>query len=538
MTHHYKLRTSFVFFIFSLIYLLIIFNLYSIQIKQQNFFTELGSKQYFVTVTTMPPRAQMYDRAERNLALNKDSLAAFILPKTIKNKAELITFLEKNFPQSISRLSTTSSNFMYLKRRLSEEDIQCIQESGLEDIHLLKEPSRYYPLEYAGPITGITDIDNNGVCGVELLYNNRLAGTASTHKLERDARSGQFYFTKETTVEGHAGQPITLTIDSDLQFLAYEELRNTIEKYQAKEGAVLIMNPENGELLAMAQYPNFNPNSSVTDVEATKNKIIADVYEPGSVMKIFLTLAALEEKVVTPDELIDCENTKVGMVNGVRFSTVYPAGVIPFREVIEKSNNIGVAKVALRLGRTLYDHYTRLGFGKKTTLSWPAEQAGFVNQPAHWSRSSLIVLSFGYEVTTSLLQLARALTVLANNGHLVEPKLLLHEQTKKSEAPLYSPTTIATTKAILENTVLSDHAQKNGYKIIGKTGTANLVNNGKYTPDHNIYTFSGIIEKDNYKRIIITFIKDSPLKKIYAATVAAPLFERVAEKVLIHDQIV
>ncbi len=542
MTHDYKLRTSLIFLVFCLLYLLILFNLYTIQIKQREFFADLANKQYHVSVTTMPPRAEIFDRAGNRLALNQDSLSAFILPKELKDKKNLTLFLKKNFPQAVGRLAKNDSHFMYIKRRLTADQMELIQKSGLEDIHILKEPSRYYPLACAGPLIGITDIDNVGTFGIELIHNDFLAGKPSSYMLEKDARSGHFYFKKETTIAGHNGNPITLTIDSDLQFLAYEELKNTVEKFEAKEGSVLVMDPNNGEILAMATYPTFDPNeNSEINIGLTKNKLVTDVHEPGSIMKVFLAMAALEEKVVTPDELIDCENIKIGVVNGVKFSTVHEDGVISFADVIANSNNFGVAKVALRLGPKLYSHYTRLGFGKKTGLSWPGEQAGYVNPPHKWSRPSLIVLSFGYEVTASLLQLAKAFSVIANGGYLVDPKLILDAPIKKSEKPLYSTKTLKTVEDILEKTIVEGtgkYAGIKGYRVMGKTGTANLVENGKYTPNHNTYSFSGIIEKGNYKRVIITFVKDSPRKGIYAATVAAPLFEQVAEKVLIHDKII
>jgi cell division protein FtsI (penicillin-binding protein 3) len=540
MTHDYKIRTSLIFFVFCLLYLLILFNLYSIQIKQRAFFADLANKQYHVTVTTMPPRAEILDRLGNPLAVNQDSLSAFILPKEIKDRKKLISFLKKYFPQAVDRLKKAEGHFMYIKRKLTPDQVELIQKSGLEDIFLLKEPSRYYPLASAGAITGITDIDNVGMFGIELLHNNTLAGKASTHMLDKDARSGHFYFKKETKVEGHDGAPIQLTIDSDLQFLAHEELKNTVEKFEAKEGSIIILNPANGEILAMTSYPNFDPNDSTKiNMELTKNKLVTDVYEPGSIIKVFLALAALEEGVVTADELIDCENIKIGSVNGIPFSTVHPLGIASFETVIAESNNFGVAKVALRLGPKLYDHYKRLGFGKKTSLGWPGEQPGFVNPPKKWSRGSVIVLSFGYEITSSLLQLAQAFSVIASNGYLVEPKLLLTAPEKKSAKPIYSAKTIATMRNILEKAIeegTGQYARIKGYRVMGKTGTAKLAQNGKYT-DHLTYSFAGVVEKGDYKRVIVTFVKDSP-HKVYAATVAAPLFEKVAEKVLIHDKII
>jgi cell division protein FtsI (penicillin-binding protein 3) len=545
MIYEHKIRTGFVFLLFCSLYTLIAFNLYIIQVRQRTFFKELGERQYFLTVKTLPPRAEILDRHGKSLALNHDRLSAFVLPKSIKVPDELKPFLKKHFPHAHEQLGKVDSHFLYVKRKLTDEQLMLVQTSGLEDIQLLKEPSRYYPLPCAAPLVGITDIDNTGLFGIELMLNKQLAGSASTYRLEKDARSGHCYFAKETKVAGHDGVPVQLTIDSDLQFLACEELKQTVEAFKAKEGAVLVLNPTNGEIIVMANYPSVDTdNLSEVDPRLTKNRIVTDVHEPGSIIKVFLALAALEEGVVQPDELIDCENSKVGIVNGFKFGTVKEDGLIPFTDVIANSNNIGVAKIATRLGPKLYEHYRRVGFGTKTGLGWPAEQSGYVNPPKNWSRSSIVVLSFGYEVTASLLQLANAMGIIANNGYSVQPSIILNQPGKCSAKPLYKPETIQIMRNILERAITGEkgtgkRAAVKGYTVLGKTGTANLVINGKYDPKHSIYSFSGIVEKGDYKRVIVTFIKDPEhCSGVYAATVAAPLFNKVAEKVLIHDHII
>ena len=374
------------------------------------------------------------------------------------------------------------------------------------------------------------------------MYNKQLAGTASTYRIEKDARSGHCYFAKEAKVIGSDAVPVQLTIDSDLQFLAFEELRQAVANCGAREGAVLVMDPATGELIVMAQYPTVEQEQTQqVDQYLAKNRIVTDVHEPGSIMKVFLALAALEEGVVRPDDLIDCENSKFGTINGFKFGTVHANGVIPFSEVIADSNNIGVAKVALKLGPKLYDHYRKVGFGTKTGLQWPGEQSGFVNPPNRWSRSSILVLSFGYEATMSLIQMATAFGVLANDGYLVRPTIVKQDTPYRSAEPLYSKRTINEMLDILGMTV--DHgtgknAAINGYTVRGKTGTANLVVNGKYSPHNNIYSFIGIVEKGSYKRVILTFLKDIGKKGVYAGTTAAPLFSKIAEKVLIHDKVI
>jgi cell division protein FtsI (penicillin-binding protein 3) len=336
---------------------------------------------------------------------------------------------------------------------------------------------------------------------------------------------------------------MTLTLDSTLQFLAFDELQDTLEKTHARDGAVLIMDPINGDIMAMVQSPLFDPNNrTAVDLEITKNKMVTEAYELGSVMKTFLALAALEEGVVAPEEIIDCENRKYAYINGMRIGTLHEHGKISFSEVIELSNNIGTSKVALRLGEKFYDHLTRCGFGQKTGLDFPGEQRGFVNPPSNWSKRSIFSLSFGYEMRLSLLQLARAFSLLANNGILVTPRLIKSVEIKPvSTEKLYRQKTIEQLREMLKKAVTQGTARRakiDGYETLGKTGTACILVDGKYSMDRNIFTFAGLVERGNYKRVIVTFVREVPKKDATASTVTVPLFERIAKKMLIHDKII
>jgi len=292
----------------------------------------------------------------------------------------------------------------------------------------------------------------------------------------------------------------------------------------------------------MLSYPYFDPNSPhMAQSENFKNKIITDAHELGSVMKVCAALAALEEGVVTPDELIDCKNCLTTHIDGRTINTVQAHGVIPFTDVIALSNNIGIAIVAKRLGEKLYDHYKRLGFGCKTGIKFPGENCGYLNPPENWSKQSIISLSYGYEVSMTLLQLASAFSIIAT-GYKTIPTLIVNPcASYGTHERLYSDTTLNTIKGILEKTTLYGTARRaaiKGYRVMSKTGTANMLVDGKYNPDKNIYTCAGIVEKDDYQRVIVTFVKEAQQKNIYASTVAVPLFESIAERMLIHDRII
>ncbi len=543
MNTQHNSRLIILFFFFVALYMLILFNLYVVQIKRSAFFKSLAQRQYTTQITSTPPRAIIFDRSgTQPLALNKESLSAFIIPTKLEDLDGIEKFLGRHFKSAAERLKKNMrSHFLYIKRRLSPKEIELIEKSELSDIKILKEPSRFYPTQSAGTVVGITDIDNQGLFGIELMYNSTLAGKPSTYLLEKDCSSRNFYFKRETKVEGTQGTPITLTLDSVLQFLAYEELREYATQIGSKEASVLILNPDNGDILVMANYPDFNPQSTdALDMALTKNRIITDAYELGSVIKAFLALAALEEKVVRPNELIDCENRLHTRLHGVPVNTTKANGVIPFSEVIRESNNIGVAKVAQRVGTKLYDHYKKLGFSKKIGI-FPGENGGAITHPSRWSKASLISLSFGYELSANILQLGQALSIVANNGYLVKPRLLLTNEEIKKEGPLFKAETICQMKEILRKTIDEGAAKKahiEGYNVMGKTGTARLITNGRYDPYRHIFSFMAIVEKDAYKRVVVIFIKETSKKGLLASSIAVPLFERVAHKMLIHDKII
>ena len=538
----YKIKSAFVFFVFFCVYSVILLKLYFVQVIKYDFFKDLASKQYEISITQQPDRGLILDRNGKPVAMNKESISAFFMPHKLEHRKELESFLKKHFSQAYDRLQTIEHKyFMYIKRNLSGSEKSLLEKANIDDINFINEPSRFYPYKSLGIITGVTDIDNKGLFGIELQFNKMLAGLEAKYLVEKDARSKNFYFKKELAQEGKNGEDIKLTIDADLQFLVHEELKETVKKFRAKDGAVVIMDPDNGHIISMTTYPDFNPNKiSDIDLEKAKNKCVTESYELGSLMKVFVALAALQEGVITPDEEIDCENTKETYINGMKFSTVHEAGKIPFYRVMEVSNNIGMVKVAMRLGPKLFDHYKRFGFGKKTGV-FAGEQPGFITPPEQWSKRSIISLAFGYEITANLVQLAKAFSVIANGGYDIEPRLIYENVCQlPNQKKLYSEESIQQIKNILRGTVEQGTAKKaiiNGYNIMGKTGTANTVINGAYSYDHNVYTFSGIVEKGNYRRVIVTFIKDSEVKNIYSATVAAPLFNRVAEKMLIHDKV-
>lgn len=538
-TYNNFIRSLIIFIICCILYGIILINLYFIQIQQNDFFKNLGERQYNITTQTFPSRAIIYDRNNNPVAINQDSFAAFILPKTLANKDETLQFLQTHFPQAHKRYDDSKQkNFMFIKRNLTDDELALLQKNQSVDIHLLKESNRFYPYESLGPILGITDIDNHGQSGLELQYNQQLQGTPTTFKLKKDAKAHHFYFSKEMTQQGNDGQPLTITIDAVLQHKLQKILDDTTQELDGQEAGALVIDPHTGELLSVVSYPHFDPNQTKQlNIENTKCRPISNCFESGSVLKVFAAVAALQEGATTLDEEIDCENTKETYIDHLRVRTVYPCGKIPFIDVMRFSNNIGIVKVIKRIGTDLYDYYTLFGFGKTTGLRFPGEQKGFVNHPSNWSAYSIQSLSYGYEITTSLLQLARAFSLLVNGGYLVTPKLLKNQVTE-SIGPLISEKTLADTKQMLQFVVEAGYKKQamiKGYTIYGKTGTAETLENGHYNEHKRLYTFLGAIEKDDYCRVIVCYVKNTK-KATYASMVSAPLFKKMAEALVLHEQ--
>ncbi len=544
MDNTQQLRATSIFFFFCICYCAVIINLFFLQIRQHSFYKDLAQKQYQTSITHTSERAFILDRNQTPIALNKKAISAFLCPNKVDIDEKLNTFLQLYFPIAYNRLQKKpNAPFMFVQRNLTNEQIDLMNTYGIEQIQFLKEPHRHYPFISLASIVGITNIDNVGSLGIEYLFNKKLESTPSSCLLQKDARSGYFYFEKVEQIVGTKGTPITLTIDADLQYLVQEELQKTVHHFKAKQGSVLVLDPATGDIIVMANFPTFDPNNTQhIDLSLTKNYCIAEQYELGSVIKVFAALAALQEQVTHIDETIDCRNSKTTQIDGRKVNTTFAHGELTFSQVIEKSNNIGIALVAKRLNEKLYDHYQRVGFGTKTNIAFPTEQQGFINPPSNWSKQSVISLSYGYEITTTLLQLARAFSVIANDGCMITPRLILD----KSQQPtlskqLYDQDAIDDIRTILQRTTLQGTARRarmQGYTIMCKTGTANLLENGIYIDTKNSYTCAGILEKDNYKRIIITYIKEADKPRLYASQVAVPLFEKVAQKTVIHDKII
>lgn len=464
-------------------------------------------------------RAPILDRYGRLVAGSIVQQAAFINPCALQKPAEIALFLKDNFSQAyLNFVDAHEKQFMYVKKQITDQEYKLIQKAGLSDIKCTTCLGRSYPIQAMNTIVGVVGVDNRGLCGIEYQYNEYLTSSS---------------------------KPIVLTVDAALQFLAQEELQAVIEKFNASSGAVIVMNPDNGHILAMVSLPTFETESiTSTNTVFMNNKVVTESYEPGSVVKVFAALAALEEQQVKIDEIIDCKNSTTAIVDGRTINTPTAHAMLTFADVIALSNNIGMASIVQRLGTKLYEHYERMGFGKKTGIPFPGEHAGFVNAPEWWSKQSIFSLSYGYELLVTPIQLACAFCIIANNGYQYQKPILVSDDTIQSTSTtcLYTKEAISLIKQILERTALrgtARSAQLAGFTIMAKTGTANMVGaDGRYDRNKNIFTCAGIVQKGDYQRVIVVCVKETAIENLYASRVAAPLFERIAHVTVINDDMV
>jgi cell division protein FtsI/penicillin-binding protein 2 len=537
-----SIKITLIFIGFCCGYAIAIYKLYFMQIVQHEFYKGLAKKQSQITLTQNPARALIFDRNGIVIAANKETTSAFITPKKLHQKKALLFFLEQYFPKAYIQLLHEKQNapFLFIARRLTDAQKQLISNAHLiKDIKLLYEPGRFYPHPACIPIIGLTNIDNKGISGIEYNFDEILAGTPATFVIQKDARDNSLYVQKDEIEPGTSGEPIYVTIDSTLQFLVSQILESAIHEWESPEAAAVVMNPENGDILAMV---SISPNQNGDLLIDSKNYPTNNMYEFGSVNKIFTALAALEEGIVTLDTMIDCKGKTTAYIEGRVVNTWKAHGLLPFWEVIAKSNNIGIALVAKELDTKLYDHYRRLGFGKKQKIPLPGVATGFINHPSNWSKQSIISLSYGYEVASTLLQLASAFCLIAHNGCLINPRLILSDPIiiKKKK---YSDQAIEGIQKILERTTEQGTAQRariKGYRVMLKTGSAHMLIDGMYSETKNIYSCAGIIEKNNYKRVIALYIQKEGRgqKELFASQVAVPIAEKIAQKILLHDHII
>ena len=543
---------SLIIYIFFLLLPLFIFTgrVFYLQIIKSEHFNLLADKQHRFYYKIPPQRGRVYDRKMRKLAVSFNVSSCYANPRKIKDKQraaeKLAAFFDLDYDK-ILRLLSKDKAFVWIKRHISEEKAKTLDELDIGALGLIKESKRFYPDQVlASHILGFVGVDNDGLEGLELYYNDYLKGAAGLTIISRDAR-GRHIESKEHLISSPLdGYDLVLTIDKYIQHIAERELEAVYKKYKAKAATIIIMEPSTGEILAMANRPTFNPNLfAKSSFEARRNRAVCDIFEPGSVFKIVTAACALEEGIIAPEDKIYCENGAYKIYRHTLHDHK-PYKELTFKEVIKYSSNIGTVKVAQRLKEdVLYQYIKRFGFGKITGIDLPLEEEGIIRPPEQWSKLSISAIPMGQEIAVTALQMLRAVSASANGGRLVRPHLIkriidsqnecLKEFKPECGRRIFGEKTSIQLKEILTAVIeegTGKRAKVKGYTAAGKTGTAQKVSpKGGYSHRKFIAVFAGFLPVENPKIAMIVVV-DEPRPVYYGGHVSAPVFSAVAQEVL------
>jgi cell division protein FtsI (penicillin-binding protein 3) len=523
-----------------------------LQVVQHGDLQARADRQHLETIEAPAKRGEILDRNGKLLAYSVDADTVFADPREVDDPEKVARLIcgaldecDARRSAEMARSLRRDSRFAYLARKISPDEAARVRALNLEGVAFYKENRRFYPnKELAAHVLGYVGVDNTGLGGIESTYDAQVRGREGKILVQTDAR--RHVLQSRVDRPATAGASIELTIDQVLQHIAERELRAGVQENRAAGGTAIIMDPVNGEILALANWPTFNPNAfRESDEQDRRNRAIQDLFEPGSTFKLVTASAAFEEEVVDPDDPIDCAPGHIAFGSRI-IRDVHTYGVLPFSDVIVKSSNVGAIKVGLRLGPERLGRYiSRFGFGQPIGPDFRGENPGIVWDPARLDGSALASVSMGYQIGVTPLQMAAAVSSVANGGSLVEPRVVRAfikdgRRTPVSRKVLrrtVSPETAAELTGIMEAVVdrgTARPAQILGYTVAGKTGTAAKLVNQRYSKSEYNASFVGFAPSRQPAITVIVVIDSPRAKGYYGGVVAAPIFKRIAEASLRH----
>ena len=510
-----------------------------------------AARQQRHTIDIYPKRGVIFDRNMHPLAMSVPVQSAFAVPAEIKDRAMVAHLLSGavGMPaEEIREKMDSGSSFVWIKRKLPPAKSEAVESLNLKGIYLQEENQRYYPKrDLASHVLGFVDVDEKGLGGIEHEYDNLIRGKEEKIVVMTDARQRWF---DGGEAQRDRGVNVVLTLDEKIQYIAERELAAAIEKTHAPAGSVIVQDPNSGAILALANWPKFNPNSATeVPTEARTNRAISDIYEPGSTFKLITLAAAFDQNLIRVDEVFDCQNGAV-TVAGHLIHDHKRYGMLTVADILAKSSDVGAIKVALRLGSPKFYEYIRaFGFGTPTGVDLPGESRGLLERLEHWGSFSIASISMGQEVGVTPLQMVTAVSSIANGGLLYKPHVV--QQLRKGDTALplpvpsaftepkrvVRPETAAILRGLMEGVILhgtGPKARLDGWTAAGKTGTAQKIDpaTGRYSPHNVIASFTGFAPINNPAVTILVSI-DSPSGYPHGGgDVAAPVFKRIAEQIL------
>lgn len=532
--HLYRLTVVFVFF--ALLALVLLWRMIDLTVLHRNFLKNQGDARA-VRIHTIPAyRGMITDREGSTLAVSTPVQSVWLNPKEFHAERPQIQTLSHLLHQDpavfLGRVRASGNKeFIFLKRQVTPAIANKIADLKIHGINFQQEFKRYYPeADSTAQLLGFTNIDDVGIEGLELAYEDWLRGISGKKTVLKD-RTGRIIEELGSLKEPRPGQDLALSIDRRIQYLAYHELNNTLEKFAARSGSVVVVDTQSGEILAAANAPSFNPNARARYTrDSYRNKAITDTFEPGSVMKPFSIASALSSGLIQPDTIID---TRPGymQVQGNPVRDIHNYGVLDVAGVLQHSSNVGVTKmILLSPPEQLIGLLARCGFGQRTESGYPGESDGSIVQAKDAKPFVLATLGFGYGVSVTALQLAKAYMIFANQGILL-PVTLLHSDTKPKGERVMDEKTASNVLVMLETVLANENLAKQaaipGFRVAGKTGTARIADKNGYKDKRYISSFVGIAPASNPRLVVVVVIHEPTHNGYYGAQVAAPLFAKV-----------
>ncbi|HEX8255177.1 MAG TPA: penicillin-binding transpeptidase domain-containing protein [Thermoanaerobaculia bacterium] len=532
---------------------IVVIRLGQVQLVRHDHYVARAQKQQESTLALNPVRGSILDAKGRVLAESIAAESIYADPQAITDRRATAKKLAaiKGIGMSARELEAKlrgKSSFAWIARQLPLEVTAEVRKLALPGIYFIEAHRRAYPrTTLAANVVGYVGLDGDGLGGVEHSFDEHVRGTPGKVTLLRDARRGAYLVGGDGANRPRDGHHVVLTIDSVVQFIAERALQNAVEQYRASGGSVLVMDPTDGSILAMASAPTFDPNHfREFSAVAWRNRNVQDLYEPGSTFKIVTAAAGLEEHLVTPSQMIDCGNGAITIQNiTINEHDGHRYGMLSFEDVIVNSSNVGTVRVGLALGQQrFYDWIRRFGFGERAGLPLPGESSGLLRKAEKWTPVSPASISIGQEIGVTPLQIVRAVGAVATGGMLVEPRIVkrvvddegntVHEPRVQAPRRVMSEKTAAVLNEILKSVVSRGTGEKAAlaeHVVAGKTGTAQKAGRGGYMPGHYVGSFAGYVPADN-PRLVMLVVIDEPRGQHYGGIVAAPVFKEVAEATL------
>jgi cell division protein FtsI (penicillin-binding protein 3) len=511
-----------------------------VQVFENAFYKRQGEVRFARTLTLPANRGRILDRNGLILASSVPAPSVWANPEEIDRSPEglrqLSKWLEMSPAELAKKLENEDKTFVWLRRQMDEHIVKEILALNIKGIYSIKEYKRLYPEgESAAHIVGFTNVEDKGQEGVELVFQNQLAGKTGARRVIKD-RLGRVVEDVGQMTPPVDGQDLQLSIDSKVQFFAYQKLREAVLQNKAKAGSVVVLDAQTGEILALANYPSYSPDKRVNlSGEQLRNRALTDSFEPGSTMKPFAIALALEKGLVKPETIIQ---TAPGHINitGSTITDTHPYGALTVNEVIQKSSNVGTVKIAMQTQpREMWEMFTAVGLGQKPQLPFPGVVSGRLRAAKTWRPIEQATMSYGYGVSTSLFQMARAYTIFASDGKSLPATLIKNGQIPAG-VPVISPENAQAMRHMLNLAAgpggTAQKAQTIGYSVGGKTGTAHKQEGKGYATKKYRGVFVGMapIEKP---RIVVAVMIDEPSNgAYYGGDVAAPVFSQTVQQSL------